>query len=177
MQLHRQSPLVTHALTVLSRESSFTRDKMGVKPSTLAAHQQCVRRCIFDHNWIIFHLITCSWSFTTRYMRGGIKSNPTPLRCWPYEKQISLPTLTKPWWTVPKSNGWKFRRWMIENRSMGKSMTEGVRRNCVKKLWKKSSFTAACLPRAVAVRRLLGGNRTVICGRWWFLWPPRNPRK
>ena len=44
-----------------SREISFTRDKTGVKPSTLerSLHRQCVRRCIsVDHRWIIFHLIT-----------------------------------------------------------------------------------------------------------------------
>ena len=116
-----------------SREISFTRDKTGVKPSTLerSLHRQCVRRCIsVDHRWIIFHLIT------RQLLRAdesqGIK-NLIPHKIFMI-KHICP--------GKKKSRGSEIRlsNSIDENRAaMGKSMTEevgsngGHRADCVKK--------------------------------------------
>ena len=160
-----------------SREISFTRDKTGVKPSTLerSVHRQCVRRCIsVDHRWIIFHLIT------RQLLRAdesqGIKK--------PYSTQ-NLYDQTHLSWQKEKSRFRnpivKFYRWesggdgKINDRGGGKQwwsprgLCEEISSD---EISERNRLWVSCLPPP-----LPGGNRAVICGHWWFLWPPRNPRK
>ena len=136
-------------------------------------HLQCVRRCIFvDHHWIIFHLIT---SQLLRADERGIKSNLTPHKRFPYD-QTNLSTSSMFPNPIVKFYRWELpddgkindrggdKKWSTRGRCVKKS-DEIVRRNV---LWVK----AACGPPP-----LPGGNRGVICGHWWFLRPPQNPRK
>ena len=147
----------------LSHESGFTRDKMGVKPSTLgrtnSAPTMCpaVHFCV-DHRWIIFHLIT------PRIFYERIKSNLTPHKSLPYDHAHLSSRL--------------FQNPNVKCLSMmGNSMTEEDwsswwDNQCEEIDGRRNLLWAACRPPP-----LPGGNRGVICGHWWFLWPPRNPRK
>ena len=159
-----------------SREISFTRDKTGVKPSTLerSLHRQCVRRCIsVDHRWIIFHLIT------RQLLRAdesqGIKNliphkNTSVLAKKKVEVQksdcqILSMRIGRRW-----ENQWQ-RRWeamVVTARIVWRNLEE----ISSDEISERNRLWVSCLPPP-----LPGGNRAVICGHWWFLWPPRNPRK